>query len=145
MSTSVDDNLFLITNLKALLQEKLWLLEERLKSKRLTTPYHSLTNAHARILAALRGEKLTISALARRLEVSRQAAHKLVSHLIDEGYLVLEPIPNNAREKRIVFTRKGEDLKKAAAKALRELEKEVEKTIGKENFVALKALLAQNW
>lgn len=145
MSTMIDNDHYLVNNLKALLQEKLWLLEDRLKAQRQSTPYHSLTDAHARILATLRGEKLSISELGRRLGVSRQAVHKLVSHLIDEGYLALEPIPTNARDKCIVFTRKGEDLRKTAAKALHALEKEVEKAIGKKNFVELKTLLAQKW
>lgn len=144
MSTMVD-NTYLTNNLKALLQEKLWLLDDRLKQKRMGSPYQTFTDAHARIFATLRGESLTISEVARRLNVSRQAVHKLVSTLVKEGLLKLDPLPNNARDKRIVFTPKGDALKREAAKALQELEQEVQNAIGEQNFQLLKNLLQKQW
>lgn len=143
MSTNIDNN-FLKNNLKALLQEKMWLLEERLGKIRQASPY-KLTDAHTRILATLRGESLTIAEVARKLTVSRQAVHKLVTELIKMQLLVLEPIPGNARDKRIRFTPEGEALKKAAALALLKLEQEVETAIGRENLQILKNLLSRSW
>src|SRR5690348_1320444 len=102
----------LISNLKGLLQNKLWQLEERLAQKRLRSPYKHLTGAEARILATLRGESLTISEVARRLSVSRQAVHKIVASLIREEILELQAMPDNTRDKIIVFTKKGNALKK---------------------------------
>lgn len=63
MSTKIDNTVFLVSNLKNLLQDKLWLLEERLQQIRLNSPYKYLTNAEARVFATLRGEALTISIL----------------------------------------------------------------------------------
>ncbi len=145
MSIIVDDKNLLVSNLKGLLQEKLWLLEERLKQKRLSSPYQMLTDAEARILATLRGETLTIAEVARKLNVSRQAVHKIVSSLVHARLLKLEPIANNARDKRILFTKEGERMKEIAAKALQELEKEVAMAIGKKNVTLLKLLLAKKW
>ncbi|MCS5710949.1 MarR family transcriptional regulator [Candidatus Berkiella aquae] len=145
MSTIVDKKDFLVSNLKGLLQEKLWLLEQRLQEKRNLTPYQELTDAQSRILATLRGESLTISEIARRLNVSRQAVHKLISQLIDKGLLALEAIPDNSRDKQVVFTPEGEALKKAAFKALQELEQEVEEALGAKNFALLKSLLKKEW
>ncbi len=145
MSTMVDNKSFLINNLKALLQKKLWLLDERFKSKRMGTQYRSFTDAQARIFATLQGESLTISEVARRLDVSRQAVHKLVSGLVKDGLLALEPIPDNARDKRIVFTSEGESLKRLAAKALYEIEQEVQAAIGSKNLTLLKDLLEKEW
>src|SRR5580698_2621818 len=99
MSTNIDKN-FLIHNLKALLQEKLWLLERRLQHKRQSTRYKTFTEAESRILATLRGEQLTISDVARKLDISRQAVHKNVSSLVKEKILSLEPVFGNARDKR---------------------------------------------
>ncbi len=136
---------FLTSNLKGLLQEKLWLLDARFKQKRLATQYKMLTDAEARILATLRGEALTISEVARRLDLSRQAVHKTVGNLVKAKLLKLEPIPDNARDKRIEFTEQGEAMKAAGYRVLHELEKEVEAKIGKENLNRLKSLLAKEW
>ena len=145
MRNKNEKNDFLTLNLKGLLQEKLWLLDARFKQKRLTTQYKMLTDAEARILATLRGETLTISEIARRLDLSRQAVHKTVAKLVKAKLLKLEPIPNNARDKRIEFTEKGEAMKAAGYKVLQELEKEVEAEIGKENLKRLKSLLRKTW
>lgn len=145
MSIKVDENNFLTANLKGLLQEKLWLLDKRLQEKRSASRYQSLTEAEAKIFATLRGESLTISEISRRLNVSRQAVHKLVSQIIDKNLLRLEALPNNARDKKIVFTKEGEALKKEAARVLAELEQEVENEIGVKNLHLLKSLLAKDW
>jgi DNA-binding MarR family transcriptional regulator len=136
---------FLVTNLKALLQEKLWLLDSRLQQKRLTSAYKNLTDAQARILAILRGEELTISEIARRIGVSRQAVHRIVSSLVQRKLLKLQTSPTNSREKHIIFTQAGEAMKKEAAKALHELENEVQIAIGQRNLKILKSLLAKQW
>lgn len=136
---------FLINNIKALLQEKLWLLESRLLKKRMASPYKTLTDAEARILSVLRGEELTISEIARRLAISRQAVHKVVSKLVDEKILKLEKIEGNSRDKRIIFTKAGEAMKKEASNLLQTLEQEVRAAIGPNNFRLLKSLLGKQW
>lgn len=143
MHKPVDD--FLTTNIKALLQEKLYLLENRLDKKRRNTSYEDLTDAESRLLAALRGENLTISELARRQKISRQAVHRLVSSLAKRNLITLEAIQGNLKNKRIVFTKDGENLKTEAKKILFELEKEIESVIGLDNLIKLKALLTLDW
>ncbi len=140
-----DSDNFLITNIKSLLQEKVWLLENRLQKKRMGSTYKSLTNSEARILAVLRGEELTIAEISRRLGVSRQAVHKIVSGLVDRKLLKLELITGNARDKRIVFTQAGEKMKQEAMQKLYELEKEIEAAIGSRNLTLLKLLLKKEW
>jgi DNA-binding MarR family transcriptional regulator len=142
---TIDSERFLITNLKALIQEKTWLLDSRLKQKRISSSYKILTDAETRVLAALRGEELTISEIARRLTISRQAVHKIISNLVKENLLKLQKIEGNARDKRIIFTRAGEVMKKEVANLLHELEEEVKKAIGARNFNLLKTLLAKKW
>jgi DNA-binding MarR family transcriptional regulator len=138
-------SIFLVDNLKALLQEKIWLLENRLKKKRALSSYKALTEAEARVLAILRGEELTISEVARRLAVSRQAVHKIISNLVERKLLKLNQLEENARDKQIVFTPLGEAMKKEAAKLLLELEQEVEVAIGESNLHLLKELLKKEW
>lgn len=136
---------FLQNNLKALLQDKIWLLDARLEQKRLKSPYQALTPTEARILAVLRGEELSISELARRLDVSRQAVHKIISKLVARKLLRLGQSAENARDKLIFFTPAGEDMKKEAARKILELEKEVALAIGERNLKLLKALLEMEW
>lgn len=138
-------DVFLVTNLKGLLQEKLWLLEDRLDQKRNTSPYKVLSDAQMRVLATLRGEKSTISEVARRLRVSRQAVHKIASDLVTAGLLELNVKADNLRDKTIGFTIKGEQMKRTAEKILQELEKEVENAIGRDNLQQMKALLQKDW
>lgn len=145
MTEKTDMNYFLTDNIKALLQEKLWLLNERFRQKRLITDYKMLTESETRILATLRGETLTISEIARRLELSRQAVHKTISKLVQRELLQMEPVPGNARDKRIVFTEKGEAMKLAGSRLLREIEQEIESRIGTDNFTILKSILNQPW
>lgn len=147
MSKKLDmerDN-FLISNLKALLQEKNWLLDSRLKQKRIASSYKTLTDAEARILAVLRGEELTVSEIARRLAISRQAVHKIISNLVKEKLLKLQKIEGNSRDKRIIFTQAGEAMKQEAANRLLELEEEVKMAIGSRNLRLLKLLLEKKW
>jgi DNA-binding MarR family transcriptional regulator len=145
MRNKNEKDTFLISNLKALLQDKLWLLDNRFTKKRMATPYKVLTPAESRILATLRGEPLTVAEVARRLDLSRQAVHKTVSKLVEANLLQLESLPNNSRDKRITFTEKGEAMKSSAYKALKEIEKEVEAAIGKNNFKLLTSLLKKTW
>lgn len=142
---SINSDAFLVSNLKALLQEKNWLLDNRLQQKRMASSYKTLTDAETRILAVLRGEELTISEIARRLAVSRQAVHKIISNLVKRKLLKLQKIEGNSRDKRIIFTDAGEAMKKEAAKILQELEQEVETAIGSNNFQLLKSLLGKEW
>ncbi|ARG97083.1 MarR family winged helix-turn-helix transcriptional regulator [Legionella micdadei] len=144
MSTNDDKNI-LLTNLKGLLQEKLWKLEERLANEREKSSYQHLTGAQSRILATLRGENLTISEVGRRLGISRQAVHKIVSQLVNEGILSLEPMPENNRDKIIVFTEKGVVLKETAKKALKKLDDEVKEKLGDKDFELLKEILSKPW
>lgn len=140
-----DRDNYLTFNLKSLLQEKLTLLNERFSDKRMATRYKMLTDAESRILAVLKGEALTISEVARRLNISRQAVHKKVVNLVQANLLQLESIPDNARDKRIVFTWEGEEMKASAATLLSELEQEVAVTLGQDNFKTLMELLDKEW
>lgn len=142
----LDDNGgFLTGNLKGLLQEKIWLMENRFRQKRMKSPYHFLSEAEARVLAALRGEELTISEVARRLGVSRQAVHKVISSLVDRKLVELQSIEGNARDKRIVFTQMGEAMKREVVTVLKELEQEIESVLGTRQFQLLKSLLKKEW
>lgn len=136
---------FLTNNLKSLLQDKLWLLESRLNKKRANTDYKMLSEAEVKVLATLRGEELTISEIARKLNVSRQAVHKIISNLAERKLVKLEYIEGNSRDKRIVFTHSGNLMKKAAAKTLQDLEQEVKSALGSHDFHILKSLLEKDW
>ncbi|CDZ77759.1 homoprotocatechuate degradation operon regulator, HpaR [Legionella massiliensis] len=144
MSTKDDKN-DLLSNLKGLLQEKLWKLEERLEQEKIKSPYKHFTEAQSRVLATLRGESLSISEVARRLRISRQAVHKVVSQLIKEEILALEAAPDNDRDKIIIFTEKGVLLKKTAKNALKIIDLEVKEKLGESDYVFLKEILSKEW
>lgn len=144
MST-MGDNDGLLFSLKALLQEKLWKLEEKLALEREISTYKHLTDAQSRILATLRGENLSISEVGRRLSISRQAVHKIVSQLVKEDILALTPAPENNRDKVIIFTSNGALLKETANKALKKIDDEVRQKLGEKDFSFLKSILSKEW
>jgi DNA-binding MarR family transcriptional regulator len=145
MMTNENENNLLRDNLKNLLQEKLWLLEARFKQKRLATPYKILTDSESRILATLKGEALTVSEVARRLNISRQGVHKTVAKLVELNLLKLEIVRGNARDKQIEFTEEGEAMKATSRQVFMDLEQEIEATIGKDDLRLLKSLLRKDW
>lgn len=71
-----------------------------------------------------------ITELARRLEVSQQAASKAVSELVELGYLALSDDEGDARRKQVRLSKKGEDVISAARRARAAQGRRLEKRFG---------------
>jgi DNA-binding MarR family transcriptional regulator len=104
-----------------------------------------ITDTEAHMLAMLEIKSLTIAESARKVKVTRQAAHKCVKKLIDRGYVVLSSIEGNNRDKLIVLTPKGKEYCMEMLKIKEEIEEEIATKIGRENVELLKKYFRESW
>ncbi len=103
--------------------------------------YRNLTLAYTNVLANLDTDGTTISALARRAGVTRQAASQLVAEIERAGYVTRRPDPADGRAVLVKQTAKGRALLKAALEVVVELEAQYERILGAEDLATLKDLL----
>lgn len=132
------------TSLKALLRENLeWIESEQARLLR-DAGFDAATRAEIRLIAAMKGQNRKIADLARKLDISRQAAHQTVHKLIARGIVRLEDVPENKREKLVVITAFGHETLALTAQHFQIIERQVAANIGADNYHLLKQLLTNN-
>jgi DNA-binding MarR family transcriptional regulator len=104
----------------------------------------SLTTAQARALAVLNGQNSSISALARSLNISRQAAHKTVVRLIELDWIKLES-SDKGNEKIITFTEYGQQMRGKMKEHMIRIEHDIAQSIGPERYAVLVDVLKADW
>lgn len=107
--------------------------------------YGFVTPAMNRLFAHMPRKPISISALARRLAVSRQAVHQTVAEACRRGILELVAHESDARLRNVQFTEKGQAMKQSAILAAREVEADLERRLGAEDFAALRRILEHPW
>lgn len=90
-------------------------------------------------------QQLTIAETARKMNISRQAAHKCAKGLVEKGLIVAETSEENLREKLLQLTSKGLESCKEMTWIKEEIEKEIVDTLGQEKVNVLKDILKANW
>ena len=132
-------------NLRQLLLKRSGWFEEQIVEAAERYGYGFVTPAMNRLFAHMPAKPVSISALARRLAVSRQAVHQTVAEACRRGILELVAHESDARLRKVRFTKKGRAMKQSAALAVREIEAELERRIGAEDFAALRRILERPW
>lgn len=132
-------------DIKFLLLEKLSFIEETSRSyaKRYGYEDNDILSSSA-ILTYVDHGIVTISAIAKKLGISRQAVHKSVQALAKKGYLTLRE-GEDKRERMIEMTKDGQGLLKCRQEVMAKVEEMIEKSIGKEELNSLKELLSSGW
>jgi len=120
-------------------------MEQRLFDGAARNGYGDLSPAMARLCAHLAGRPLSLSELARRLTVSRQAVHKLAAETAKLGYIEFVDSEQDARVKLLRFTLKGWDMAESARNELEAIEARLADQIGADKLALLKELLAMPW
>lgn len=146
MSTSIDDMNIpdLSQNLKSLLFKRYEWYENELLTSLKKQGDVSLTTAQARALAVLNGQSSSISALARSLDISRQAAHKTVSRLIELDWIKLEE-SDKGNEKIINFTEHGQQKRIIIKEHMMRIENDIAQSIGADRYAILVEVLNTDW
>jgi DNA-binding MarR family transcriptional regulator len=104
--------------------------------------YTDVTHADTALLASLDTDDTTISALARRCGITRQAASQQLALLDRKGYVSREPDPADSRAILVRRTGKGQALLRDALEIVADIETGYAEHLGAQRVAELKALLA---
>lgn len=132
-------------DIKFLLLEKLSFIEETSRAYAKTYGYedNDILSSSA-ILTYVDHGIITVSAIAKKLGISRQAVHKSVQALAKKGYLTLRE-GEDKRERMIEMTKDGEGLLKCRQEVMAKVEAMIEQKIGNSELNSLKRLLSLHW
>lgn len=132
-------------NLRRLLLQRSDWMEDRVLRAAPRFGYAFVTPAMHRLFTHMSAKPQSISELARRLAVSRQAVHQTVGEACRRGIVELVEDPADARVRMVRFTAKGITMVKSASQAVRSIEAELEQRLGARDLAALRRILAKEW
>lgn len=95
--------------------------------------------AHGAVFQYLDDTGTTVSTLAERAQITKQAMAELVHHLEARGYLVREPDPHDRRAKLVLPTERGREVVAIAQDLVPQLEDRIVATLGAARVEALRA------
>lgn len=107
--------------------------------------FGELTSTQSMVIPYLDPDGTRPVELARRLGVTRQAVHQLVSGLAAQGLIELVDDPTSSRSKLVRLTERGEDSIEFAEATLAALEGELTGTLGEHETLQLRRLLEAAW
>ena len=137
-------------DLKALLYFRFKDAEARQLTQLNQNEQQSLTLAQMRVFSLLlsnelQGNQVTISDIAKWMNISRQAVQKTVSTMVGRGLMELVESPKNRSAKLIQLTKDGQELWARLQNISEQMEKDLKKQMGSERLALLKEILKQNW
>lgn len=133
------------SNLKQLLLARNdWFAQEIMTAVR-DSEFRYITPAQSRLLALMGGKPMSLSELARRLAISRQAVHKTVAELKRRGVLDVQDDPERGNSKLVFYTARGRELNRGGARIIEQIEARIAGQIGVDRLHELKRLLAADW
>lgn len=94
--------------------------------------------AHAAVFQYLDETGTTVSVLAERAQITKQAMAELVIHLEARGYVRREPDPDDRRAKRVLPTERGREVVAIAQDLVPQLENRIIAVLGTERMQALR-------
>ncbi|MFC0626754.1 MarR family winged helix-turn-helix transcriptional regulator [Kribbella deserti] len=93
------------------------------------------------VLRTLDAEPLTVSALAERLEITKQGAGQIIDDMERRGYVVRMPSPFDGRARIVRLSQRGQDALAAARKFHHNYERRLKRSHGAETVEAVRELL----
>jgi DNA-binding MarR family transcriptional regulator len=127
-----------------LLQRSDW-FEDRVLRAAPRYGYHFVTPAMHRLFAHMPSKPVSISELARRLAVSRQAVHQTVGAACRRGIVELIDDPRDGRARKVRFTAKGMKMVRSASQVVRSIETGLERRLGPKDLATLRRILSKAW
>ena len=127
-----------------LLQRSDW-FEDRVLEAAPRYGFHFVTPAMHRLFAHMSTKPVSISELARRLAVSRQAVHQTVAVACRRGIVELIDDPLDGRARKVRFTAKGMQMVGSASRVARGIETRLERQLGPRDLASLRRILAKPW
>lgn len=125
------------TNLAVSLREAFVALNDIALARLAERGHAEVRAAHAPVFQYLDDTGTTVSTLAARAQITKQAMAELVQHLEGRGYLRREPDPDDRRAKLVLPTARGREVVAIAQDLVPELEDRLTAALGAERWEAL--------
>jgi DNA-binding MarR family transcriptional regulator len=126
-------------NLAVLMREAFVALNDRVLARLADHGHDEVRPAHGAVFQYLDDTGTTVSVLADRAQMTKQAMAELVKHLETHGYVRRVPDPTDRRAKLVVPTERGHDVIAIAQGLVPELEHEVGEILGADRVRDLRA------
>lgn len=127
-----------------LAQRSAW-MEAQLYAGAEAEGYGYVTPAMSRMFGLMGREPVSLSELARRLLVSRQAVHQMANEAARHGLVELVDSPTNKRVRLVRFTPEGERMFACGTRTLARIEQELTERLGAAEVETLRRLLESDW
>jgi DNA-binding MarR family transcriptional regulator len=125
-------------NLAVLLREAFVALNDLVLVRLAERGHQAVRPAHAAVFQYLDDTGTTVSVLAERAQMTKQAMAELVRHLETHGYLVRVPDPTDRRAKLVLPTDRGLDVIAIAQQLAPETEERIQNLLGADRTRALR-------
>ncbi|UGT62497.1 MarR family winged helix-turn-helix transcriptional regulator [Nocardia asteroides] len=129
------------SNTAVLLRDAFTALNDLALARLAATGHGGVRAAHSAVFQHLDDTGTTVSALAERAGMTKQAMAELVTHLETNGYLTREPDPNDRRAKLVVPTARGREVVTIAQSTIPALEHSLAELLGAERHAQLRTAL----
>ncbi|GAA0795815.1 MarR family winged helix-turn-helix transcriptional regulator [Spirilliplanes yamanashiensis] len=129
-------------NLAVLLREAFVALNDLVLTRLAQRGHEQVRPAHAAVFQYLDDTGTTVSLLAERAQMTKQAMAELVQHLETHGYVTRVPDPADRRAKLVLPTDRGHDVIAVAQGYAPDIEHRIAGALGDERVAALRADLA---
>jgi DNA-binding MarR family transcriptional regulator len=127
------------TNLAVLMRDTFVALNERVISRLADQGHGAVRTAHGAVFQYLDDTGTTVSVLAERAGMTKQAMAELVGHLETHGYVQRVPDPTDRRAKLVLPTGRGKEVIAIAQDLVPELENSISAMLGADRVQALRA------
>lgn len=132
---------YLRTNLVDIISERHKDLRNKVRSMWKEKVGEEISNTETYILYLVENKGISMAEIARIIGISRQGVHKSVKNLVERGYLEIQSMDNNQKEKIVKLTKKGKEAFNNMEKIKEEVEEEIKENIGEEKIELLKNIL----
>ena len=126
------------TNHAVLLREAFVALNDRVIARLADRGHGVVRPAHGAVFQYLDDTGTTVSQLAERAQMTKQAMAELVRHLETHGYVVRVPDPADRRAKLVLPTARGREVVAVAQGLVPELEARIEQVLGADRLRQLR-------
>jgi DNA-binding MarR family transcriptional regulator len=125
-------------NLAVLMREAFVALNDVVVARLAERGHGVIRPAHGAVFQYLDDTGTTVSLLAERAQMTKQAMAQLVQHLESHGYVIRVPDPSDRRAKLVLPTERGHEVIALAQELVPELEARVTKLLGADRTGALR-------
>ena len=99
----------------------------------------AIRQAHGAVFQHIDDTGTTVSTLAARAQMTKQAMAELVVHLENQGYVTRTPDPGDRRAKLVIPTERGRDVVGIAQDLVPEIEAQLSRLLGADRVQSLRA------